>query len=101
MWWRGLDGERDAYLQGPITHCKRASQTVGSSGRVHSTRRLVWEGMLIESPGSISTTRSSKASLAAPVSTKTHSCSGWSYQKPSGDRWPVLTILSILTPVPC
>src|SRR5262249_25271860 len=49
------------------------SQTVGSSGVVQSTRCRLNAGMLMKSPGFISTMPSSNCNLAAPFSTITHS----------------------------
>jgi len=51
-----------------------ASQTVGSSGVVHSTRCLLCAGMFTKSPGFISIVSFSKRSLAVPLSNTTHSC---------------------------
>lgn len=50
------------------------SHRVGSSGVVQSTRCFLNAGMLMKSPGFISTMPSSNCNLAAPFKTMTHSC---------------------------
>src|SRR5580698_9712092 len=76
-----------------------ASQTVGGSACVHSTRWRACAGISTQSPGFMSRLRSpsSKRSCAAPASSTTNSSSGWSYQKPGGLAWPVETMRSMRT----
>src|SRR5205809_932497 len=69
-----------AHLSSPSPY-RTPSHTVGSSGVVQSTRCFLNAGILMKSPTFISTMPSSNCNLAAPFSTITHSCCGWSYQK--------------------
>src|SRR5262249_18465216 len=72
----------------PASPYRTPSHTVGSSGVVQSTRCFLNAGMLMKSPGFISTTPSSNCNLAAPFRTISHSCCVWSYQTPSGEACP-------------
>jgi len=73
------------------------SHAVGSSGVVQSTRCFLNAGILMKSPTFISTMLSANCNRAAPFSTITHSCCGWSYQKSGAEAWPWDMIRSMRT----
>src|SRR5574338_1700964 len=68
---------------GQATPANTASHTVGEA--VRTTRWRQWAGSVTQPPAARSSSRpSSKPRVALPVTTSTHSSSGWSYQKPGG-----------------